>query len=132
MALNILIVDDSAILRTCIRKVARVAGFTDDHIFEASNGEEALEVLEMVKTDLVLLDLNMPVMDGETFTRNVRQRPEIEDTAIVVVSTEANEERLDRLRGLGVLEILHKPFEPEDLVRIVGHLAPPANQEHAA
>jgi len=128
---NILIVDDSPILRSCIRKVARVAGFTDDHIFEASNGEEALEVLGMVKTDLVLLDINMPVMDGETFAGEVRKRPDIAGIDIVVVSTEANEDRLDRLRDLGVLEVLHKPFEPEDLVRIMARITGNAKEKAA-
>jgi two-component system chemotaxis response regulator CheY len=119
MSCNVLIVDDSPILRTCIKKVVKLAGIDEDHIFEAGNGQEALEVLETVWTDLVLLDLNMPVMDGEEFTRRVRENPDLQDVAIVIVSTEANKGRLDRMRNLGVVESLHKPFEPEDLCQLI-------------
>lgn len=120
MNCNVLVVDDSPVLRAAIRKVAKLAGVEEDQIFEAGNGQEALEVLETVWIDLVLLDLNMPVMDGEEFAGRVRQNPDLADVAIVVVSTEANRERLDRMRALGTLEVLHKPFEPEDLRRIIG------------
>lgn len=120
MNCNVLVVDDSPVLRAAIRKVAKLAGVEEDQIFEAGNGQEVLEVLETVWIDLVLLDLNMPVMDGEEFAGRVRQNPDLADVAIVVVSTEANRERLDRMRALGTLEVLHKPFEPEDLRRIIG------------
>lgn len=120
MNCNVLVVDDSPVLRAAIRKVAKLAGVEEDQIFEAGNGQEALEVLETVWIDLVLLDLNMPVMDGEEFAGRVRRNPDLADVAIVVVSTEANRERLDRMRALGTLEVLHKPFEPEDLRRIIG------------
>jgi len=122
MSCNVLIVDDSTILRTCIKKVVKLAGIDEDHIFEAGNGEEALEVLETVWTDLVLLDLNMPVMDGEQFAREVRKNPDLADVAIVIVSTEANQDRLNRLRELGVVESLHKPFEPEDLCQLISRV----------
>ena len=60
MSCNVLIVDDSLILRTAIKKVTKLAGVSEDHIFEAGNGQEALDLLETVWVDLVLLDLNMP------------------------------------------------------------------------
>ena len=120
MYCNVLVVDESPVLRAAIRKVAKLAGVEEDQIFEAGNGQEALDVLETVWIDLVLLDLNMPMMDGEEFARRVRENDDLADVAIVVVSTEANRERLDRMRALGTLEVLHKPFEPEDLRRIIG------------
>lgn len=119
MTPNVLIVDDSPILRKAVTKVVRLAGIPDDHIHEAGNGQEALEVIETVWIDLVLLDLNMPVMDGEEFAKRVHERDDLEHTAIVVVSTESNHERLERMKGYGVLESLHKPFEPEDLCRLI-------------
>ena len=119
MNCNVLIVDDSPILRTAIRKVVRLAGIEDDRIHEAGNGQDALTVLDTVWIDLVLLDLNMPVMDGEEFARHLRAKPDLGEVAVVVVSTEANKERLQRLRDLGVVDSLHKPFEPEDLRRLV-------------
>jgi len=122
MSCNVLIVDDSPILRACIKKVVKLAGIGEDHIFEAGNGREALDVLETVWTDLVLLDLNMPVMDGEQFAKEVRQNPDLQDVAIVIVSTEGNKERLDRMRQLGVVDTLHKPFEPEDLCHLISKI----------
>lgn len=117
MSCNVLIVDDSPILRKAIKKVVRLAGIEEDRIHEAGNGREALDVLETVWVDLVLLDLNMPVMDGERFVGELRKRPDLDGVAVVVVSTEANKDRLERLRALGVSDYLHKPFEPEDLCR---------------
>jgi two-component system, chemotaxis family, chemotaxis protein CheY len=122
MNCNVLIVDDSPILRTAIRKVVRLSGIEDDRIHEAGNGKEALEVIETVWIDLVLLDLNMPVMDGETFAGELRKNPDLNDVAVVVVSTEGNKDRLQRMRDLGVAAVLRKPFEPEDLHRLIPKL----------
>ena len=88
MSCRVLIVDDSPILRSAIGKVVRLAGIEDDQIFEAGNGQEALDVLETVWVDLVLLDLNMPVMDGEEFAVERMKRPDIMGIPVVVVSTE--------------------------------------------
>ena len=62
----------------------------------------------------------VPVMDGEEFVRQLRLREDLADVAVVVVSTEVNRERLDRMRSMGVVDVLRKPFEPEDLCRLVG------------
>ena len=119
MSCNLLIVDDSAILRAAIKKVVKLAGVNEDRIFEAGNGKEALELMSTVWVDLVLLDLNMPVMNGEEFAVELRKQPDLADVAVVVVSTESNEDRLNRMRELGAVEVLHKPFEPEDLRKII-------------
>jgi two-component system chemotaxis response regulator CheY len=116
---HVLVVDDSPIHRAAIKKGVKLAGVPPDRIFEAGNGVEALEVLETVWIDLVLLDLNMPVMDGEEFARELRKRDDLQDVAVVVVSTEANRERLERMRALGVEHTLRKPFEPEALCRLI-------------
>ena len=119
MSCNVLIVDDSPILRRAIKKVTKLAGVEEDRIHEAGNGKEALEILDTVWIDLVLLDLNMPVMDGEEFVKQLRTRPDLSGVAVVIVSTEANKERLERLRVLGVVDSLRKPFEPEDLCKLI-------------
>jgi len=119
MNCNILIVDDSPILRKAIRKVVLLAGVEPDRIFEAANGVEALAALDEHWVDLVLLDLNMPVMDGEAFVIAKNKLDDARDIAVVIVSTESNQARLDKLKGLGVSGSLQKPFEPEDLLRVV-------------
>ena len=122
MKCNVLVVDDSPVLRGAIVKVARLAGVPEDRIHTAGNGKEALQVLDKTWIDLVLLDINMPVMDGEEFAREVRKNPALADLKIVVVSTEANDDRLKRLRDLGVVETLRKPFQPEDLCHLITKL----------
>ncbi|PHQ81400.1 MAG: two-component system response regulator [Phycisphaera sp.] len=119
MSCNLLIVDDSPILRAAIKKVVKLAGLDEDRIFEAGNGKEALELMSTVWIDLVLLDLNMPVMNGEEFAIELRKQDDIKDAAVVVVSTESNVDRLNRMRELGAIEVLRKPFEPEDLRKII-------------
>lgn len=119
MTCNVLIVDDSPILRRAIRKVVVLAGVSEDRIQEAGNGREALDVLDRSWIDLVLLDLNMPVMDGEEFARQLRARPDLAGVRVVVVSTEVNQARLARMRELGVVDSLRKPFEPEDLRKLI-------------
>lgn len=119
MNCNVLIVDDSPILRAAIKKVVKLAGVDENRIHEAGNGQEALDVLETVWIDLVLLDLNMPVMDGEQFAVELRKREDLAGVAVVVVSTETNAERIQRMKALGVVHTLRKPFEPEDLCRLI-------------
>lgn len=119
---SVLIVDDSPILRMAIRKVVRLAGIEEDRVYEAGNGREALDLLGRVWVDLVLLDLNMPVMDGERFAEELRKNPALAEVAVVVVSTECNARRLQRMRELGAIETLRKPFEPEDLHRLMGRV----------
>jgi len=122
MSCNVLIVDDSPILRKAIKKVVKLAGLEEDRIHEAGNGQEALDILDMVWIDLVLLDLNMPVMDGEQFAQELRKRPDLKGVAVVIVSTESNKDRLQRLRDLGIVDSLHKPFEPEDLCKLISKI----------
>jgi CheY-like chemotaxis protein len=119
MSCNVLIVDDSPILRKAITKVVKLAGIDEDHIHEAGNGQEALEIIETVWIDLVLLDLNMPVMDGEEFAKIISEKDDMDRVQIVIVSTESNQDRLDQMKQYGVTESLRKPFEPEDLCKLI-------------
>lgn len=119
MTCNVLIVDDSPILRKAITKVVKLSGIGEDHIHEAGNGQEALDIIETVWIDLVLLDLNMPVMNGEEFAKIMHEREDLDMVEIVIVSTESNQDRLDRLKQYGIKETLRKPFEPEDLCKLI-------------
>ncbi len=121
MSFNILIVDDSAAMRSIISKTLRLSGLPLGEIHQAKNGVEALEVLEENWVDLALVDINMPVMDGETLINHVRENPDTEDLAIIVVSTESSETRIEKLLEKRV-EFIHKPFTPETLREKVCHL----------
>lgn len=119
MDCTVLIVDDSPILRAAIKKAVVLAGVSPDNIRQAGNGQEAIDALDASPADVVLLDLNMPVMDGETFAQTLKETGKHQGTPIIVVSTETNKDRLARMKQLGAVGVLNKPFEPEDLLRIV-------------
>jgi len=114
MALNILIVDDSALTRKKIRRIIEMVDFEVDQFFEAGNGAEALEILDDTKADLVLADLNMPEMGGAEMIRRMRTNDATKSVPVVVVSTESNTKRVKELLVEGVKDYLHKPFTPEE------------------
>ena len=114
MSFNILIVDDSAVMRAMIARTLRLSGVPVGELHEAGNGAEALERIADHWIDLVLLDINMPVMNGEEMLRRLRADPETAHLPVIVVSTESSETRVQALEELGVA-FVHKPFAPEDL-----------------
>lgn len=122
MNVNVLIVDDSAILRKVVGKAVRQAGIDDSCIREAGNGREALTAIEESEPDVVLLDINMPVMNGEELMEVLDATGRAERMAVVIVSTEVNAKRLMRLAGLGAKARLKKPFEPEELRDLLTNL----------
>ena len=112
MSLNVLVVDDSAVMRAMILKSLRIAKVPVGEVYEASNGQEGLEGLQQHWIDLAIVDINMPVMDGEQMVELAQADPETADTPIIVVSTEGSETRINRLINRGV-RFVHKPFAPE-------------------
>lgn len=114
MALNVLIVDDSGVMRAMILKTMKMAGLPLGEVYQAGNGQEGLDVLDGNWIDLVIADINMPVMNGEEMIDAMRANPEYENTPIVVISTEGSETRIERLRQKGT-QFIHKPFTPETI-----------------
>ncbi len=114
MAINILIVDDSAVMRAMILKSLRMTGLDIGETFQAGNGQEGLEALNDNWIDVVIVDINMPVMNGEEMIDRMRENPATEDVPIVVISTEGSEARLERLKEKGAA-FIHKPFTPETI-----------------
>ena len=114
MSLNILVVDDSAVMRKMIIKTVTLSGVSVGEILEASNGAEGLETLQSHWVDLLLVDINMPVMSGEEMIRQVRENPETRDLAVIVVSTDRSASRVETLKREGA-GFVHKPFSPEEL-----------------
>jgi CheY-like chemotaxis protein len=109
--LSVLIVDDSAVTRAVIRHAIRTSGLDVDVMFEAANGAVALTLLETLRVDILITDLNMPVMDGIQLLTEVIARAWTHITPIVV-STDATS-RLRQLADLGVETVIAKPFRPD-------------------
>lgn len=119
MAFNILLVDDSATVRAVIKKALALAEVDVGELYEASNGREALEVLNERWVDLVFADICMPEMDGEELVDHLRESGLIAHLPVVIVSSAGSEPRVARLRDKGVRDYVQKPFTPERIREVV-------------
>jgi two-component system chemotaxis response regulator CheY len=109
-----LVIDDSRAVRMLIGAILREQGFD---VLEAGHGQEGLERLEQnPEIRLVLVDWNMPVMDGLEFIQTVRKTPRWNDVQLVMVTTETESEQVQRAITAGANEYVMKPFTPEVLV----------------
>ena len=109
---TILIIDDSPTVRRLVGSSLRNLGYT---VVEAVDGQQGLELLATARPQLVIVDLNMPNMDGLEFTRAVRSQPMFKDLPVIMLTTESTE--ADRARGLaaGVNTYLVKPVASQML-----------------
>jgi len=115
MALNIMIVDDSPVMRTFIRRVVALTGLDVGRYCEAGNGEDALHWLGERWIDLILTDINMPRMNGEEFLRCMEQNELFRTIPVIVVSTDSSHSRVQQMLALGARGYVSKPFLPEAL-----------------
>lgn len=115
---DVLIVDDSPTMRTLIS--FSLALFENMSYREASNGIEALEAIARSKPDLMVVDINMPEMNGIELISAVRADDKI--TPIVVVTTQGSDEDVRRGLQAGATEYLIKPFQPQKLQTIIRRL----------
>jgi chemosensory pili system protein ChpA (sensor histidine kinase/response regulator) len=119
--LHVLIVDDSLSVRRVLAGVVEAAGWRPD---QARDGLDALEQLQQMPTppDVVLLDIEMPRLDGFELTRTLRAQEAYRDLPIVIISSRAGEKHRSRALALGATEYLVKPFQEDALVALVGRL----------
>ncbi|MCP5023887.1 MAG: response regulator [bacterium] len=117
--IHILVVDDSPIIRKYIQRALSVCGIEADRILEAENGKVALGVLAEETVGLVILDLNMPVMDGPSFLLYMRMDEGYKDIPVAIVSTECNVLKRSVLERLGIAGYLRKPFNPRDMKELI-------------
>ena len=121
MAFSILVVDDNRMMRGMVARAVGMSGLNIAGIVEAGDGAQALAAMRSQWIDLVLLDINMPVMDGEEFLTQVRADLALRATMVIVVSTESSQPRIARFKAQGA-GFIHKPFRPEQLVAAVDEL----------
>ncbi|HLK64410.1 MAG TPA: response regulator [Bryobacteraceae bacterium] len=115
MAYRVLIVDDSPAMRSFVRRVITLSGFELSTCLEAGNGQEALDLLEREWVDAILTDINMPGLDGEEFLRRLSVDELLRSIPAIVISTDATQNRIERLMSLGARGYITKPFLPEAL-----------------
>jgi two-component system chemotaxis response regulator CheY len=115
MALDVLIVDDSAAIRKILQRVLRQAEIPLGNVYEASDGLEAIEQLRCHPMGLVLSDINMPNMDGLQLLREVRANAEWKAVPVVMVTTEGSQNRVLEAVQLGAAGYVRKPFTGDQI-----------------
>lgn len=116
MSAAILTVDDSASIRAAIRIALGGAGYA---VAEAANGREGVEKVNAGAFDLIVSDLNMPVMNGLEMVEALRRIPAHAGVPIIMLTTESDGDVKARAKAAGATGWITKPFDPEQLVRIV-------------
>lgn len=119
MGYSVLVVDDSRICRKTLIKMMEASGLPIDEVLEAEHGPMALDILSDSKTDCIFLDINMPLLNGVEFMREIAQDDALNKIPVVIVSTEGSKERIDELQTLGVKAILRKPVTARQFFEIV-------------
>ncbi|MEQ8660909.1 MAG: response regulator [Gammaproteobacteria bacterium] len=122
MSKTIMIIDDSASLRQVVAIALKDAGYD---VIEAGDGQQALERINGRKVHLVICDVNMPVMDGITFVREVKQRPEHRFLPIIMLTTESAEAKKQAGQAAGAKAWVVKPFKPAQMLDAVAKLCLP-------
>jgi two-component system chemotaxis response regulator CheY len=117
----VLTVDDSRTMRDMLRLTLTAAGF---RVVQANDGSHGLDVLAAERPDLIVTDLNMPVIDGFGFIEGARKLPAHRSTPILVLTTEADAEKKARARQAGATGWIVKPFSPEKLIAVLRRVAP--------
>lgn len=113
--MRILIVDDSSMMRAMIKRVVKLTNVPVEEILEAGDGAQALTLLESHDVQLLLTDINMPVMSGADLLRRVAAGDRWRHLTRVIISTDGSEARREEAAGLSVRCYLQKPFSPEVL-----------------
>jgi two-component system chemotaxis response regulator CheY len=118
---TILAADDSATMRQMINFCLKKSGYG---VVEAVDGEDALVKLKAQQADLVITDLHMPRLDGIELIKRIRSLPSYRFTPILMLTTDASTERKAEGQAAGATGWIIKPFEPEQLIKVIKRVLP--------
>jgi two-component system chemotaxis response regulator CheY len=110
-----LIVDDSSVMRKIVERSLRQAGLVIAQVIEAGNGAEALAAVQANEVDLILCDINMPVMDGLEFVKQLSQIDKAKAIPVVMITTEGSEGHVVQALSAGARGYIRKPFTPDQV-----------------
>ena len=102
-------------MRKIVERSLRQAGINLTQVFEAGNGSEALTTLAANRVDLILCDINMPVMDGLEFVKQLPAVPNAKGVPVVMITTEGSEAHVVQALSLGARGYIRKPFTPDQV-----------------
>ncbi len=114
-AIRALIVDDSSVMRKIVERSLRQAGIELSKVFEAGNGAEALTILAEDSVELILCDINMPIMDGLEFLKALPSVENAKNVPVVMITTEGSEAHVVQAISLGARGYIRKPFTPDQV-----------------
>jgi two-component system chemotaxis response regulator CheY len=117
MGATVLVVDDSSAMRALLGVALRQGGYA---VVEARDGREAIARLDGGRVDVIVSDCIMPVMDGISFVRAVKERPDLARIPIIMLTTESQSAQIRQGKELGVQAWIVKPFQAEKIVEAVG------------
>ena len=120
---SIIITDDSKTARMIIRRCLKIAGYHESSFMEANDGQEALEIAKKEQVDLMVIDLNMPNMDGRSLLKRVKGSPKLNHIPVLVISSLVSEAKAKELKDLGAFATLSKPVSPADLAKVLQEVA---------
>ena len=110
-----LIVDDSSVMRKIVERSLRQAGLSLGQVLEAGDGAEALVALQNNKVDIILCDINMPVMDGLEFVKHLSGIENAKGVPVVMITTEGSEAHVVQALSAGARGYIRKPFTPDQV-----------------
>ncbi|MDD3801155.1 MAG: response regulator [Desulfuromonas sp.] len=119
---RIVIADDSGTARMMIRRCLEIIGLQDATFEEAENGREALTLVKKTATDLLVSDLNMPIMDGEALLQWVKASPKLVDLPVLIITSAGNPAKSEQLREMGAFAVINKPINPAILSEVLAPL----------
>lgn len=121
MTLRMLTVDDSPSVRKMVEFTLKAKGF---HVGSAGDGQEALELMAKEKFDAIILDINMPRMNGLEFLEKIRADEAYASIPVVMLTTEGQDEDKDKAISLGATAYIVKPFKPTQLLGLLEQILP--------
>jgi len=119
MAFTILVADDSETMRAVVKKTVEMSGIPIAAFFQAANGQEALKILENEWVDVILSDINMPVMSGVEMLRALKNDKVLGQIPVIFITTESSQARIDETTKLGSAGYVKKPFLPETIKKVL-------------
>jgi len=114
--MRVLTVDDSRTILAMLHHTLSNAGFD---VLQAEDGQKGLDILKREAVDIIITDINMPVMDGIEFIRNVRATGQHNSLPILILTTETSQDKREQGLAAGGTGWIVKPFDPEKLISVI-------------
>jgi two-component system chemotaxis response regulator CheY len=121
MTKRVLTVDDSKTMLQMLQFALKQGGF---EVIQGENGQEGLDLLEANTVDVIITDINMPVMDGITFIKELRKKPKNKATPVLILTTESSQSKKEEGRSAGATGWIVKPFDPGKLLEVIRKVSP--------